>query len=80
MDEKEIDNKIRTALLNDIQATVEEDGNIDMDAVESYAGYIRWVETAPLEEIIDEYGIEDLEIRACLDEDEVEYLKKKYGG
>ena len=79
VNEKDIEEKIRERLSDDLDNTINEDKNIDADAVESYSSFRKWIESASLKDFVDEYGVDWITSNVCLDEDEEEYLEEKYG-
>ena len=80
VDEKEIEEKIRQFLLDDLYATIEETKHLTIDDIESYSGFEEWLEEATLKDFIDEYGLDWIICNVhVLEDEEIEYLEKKYG-
>lgn len=72
---RNIEEKIRSALLRDLDATIEESKHVTIDDVEAFSETRKWIENATLKDFVDEYGVDELASRACLNEEEMGYLR-----
>ena len=77
MDKKliEIENKIKSFLLNELENTIEEERHFTLEDIEDLAERKDYIENAELKDLLDEFDEDELE--NVLTEDEIEYLKKK---
>ena len=77
MDKKliEIENKIKSFLLNELENTIEEEKHLTLEDIEDLAERKDYIENAELKDLLEEFDEDELE--NVLSKDEIEYLKKK---
>jgi len=77
MDKKliEIENKIKSFLLNELENTIEEEKHLTLEDIEDLAERKDYIENVELKDLLEEFDEDELE--NVLSKDEIEYLKKK---